>query len=61
MIGGHDYARKHLSGRIDQVMAFETWKARHAPKPSEWGGAAADLFGRMRYGARHRDRAPPSP
>jgi ubiquinone biosynthesis protein COQ9 len=61
MIGGHDYARKHLSGRIDQVMAFETWKATRAPRPSEWGRAAADLFGRLRYGARHPDRAPPAP
>ncbi len=61
MVGGHEHARKHLSGRIDQVMAFEKWKATRAPKPSEWGKAAADLLGRMRYGARHPDRAPPAP
>jgi len=61
MIGGHEHARKHLSGRIDQVMAFEKWKATRAPKPSEWGKAAAELFGRMRYGPRHPDHAPPTP
>jgi ubiquinone biosynthesis protein COQ9 len=60
MIGGHEQARKHLSGRIDQVMAFEKWKATRAPKPSEWGTAAAELFGRMRYGPRHSDPAPPT-
>ena len=60
MIGGRDFARKHLSGRIDQVMAFERWKATRAPKPSEWGKSAAALFGRMRYGPRP-DRTPPTP
>jgi len=61
MIGGQEHARKHLSSRIDQVMAFEKWKATGAPKPSEWGVAAAELLGRMRYGARPPDRAPPTP
>lgn len=58
MAGGHEHARKHLSERIDGVMAFEKWKATGAPKPSEWGKQAAELFGRMRYGTR---RPPPTP
>jgi len=61
MIGGHAHARKHLTGRIDQVMAFETWKATRAPKPSDWVRAAAETFGRMRYGARPSDARPPAP
>lgn len=52
LAGGHERARKHLGARIDQVMAFEKWKATGAPKPSEWGKAAAERLGRMRYGAR---------
>jgi ubiquinone biosynthesis protein COQ9 len=52
LIGGHEAARKHLTARIDQVMAFEKWKATGALKPSEWGKAAAAALGRLRYGAR---------
>ena len=36
LTAGHEAARKHLTARIDQVMAFETWKFTKAPKPSEW-------------------------
>jgi ubiquinone biosynthesis protein COQ9 len=52
LAGGPEQMRKHLGERIDQVMAFEKWKATRAPRPSEWGRQAAELFGRMRYGAR---------
>ena len=52
LTAGHEAARKHLTARIDQVMAFETWKFTKAPKPSEWVQAAASALGRMRYGAR---------
>lgn len=52
LAGGHEAARKHLTARIDQVMAFEKWKAAGAPKPSDWGKAAAAFLGRVRYGAR---------
>jgi ubiquinone biosynthesis protein COQ9 len=52
LVGGHEHARKHLTARIDQVMAFEKWKATGAPKPSDWGKTAAAFLGRMRYGAR---------
>jgi ubiquinone biosynthesis protein COQ9 len=61
MTRGHEHARKHLSDRIDQVMAFEKWKAAGAPKPSEWGTQAAALLGRMRYGARNPQQEPPAP
>lgn len=60
MAAGHDYARQHLSARIDQVMAFEKWKAK-APRPDAWGKAAAEFLGRMRYGARAPDQPPPAP
>jgi len=56
MVGGPEQARKHLSGRIDQVMAFEKWKATGAPKPSEWGKAAAGWLGGLRYGPRRSDQ-----
>ena len=58
MAGGQVRARKHLARVIDQVMAFEKWKATRAPKPGEWGQAAADRLGRMRYGARQPRPAP---
>ncbi len=57
LIGGHEHARKHLGERIDQVMAFEKWKATSAPRPSEFTRVAAAFLGRMRYGARRQ----PSP
>ncbi len=53
LIGGHEHARKHLGERIDQVMAFEKWKATGAPKPSEWSKGLAEMLGRIRYGARN--------
>ncbi len=61
LAGGHEHARRHLSDRIDQVMAFEKWKATGAPKPSDWGKSAAAFLGRMRYGPRHPERTPPAP
>lgn len=42
-------ARKHLAGRIDQVMAFETWKA-NAPSPLKLMTDLARALGRFRYG-----------
>ena len=62
LAGGHDQARQHLSARIEQVMAFEKWKAK-APRPADWSKAAAAFLGRMRYGARAHDlnQAPPAP
>ena len=60
MAVGHEHARKHLSSRIDQVMAFEKWKATRAPKPSEWGKVAAEALARFRYGARSSGSPPPA-
>lgn len=64
LAGGHDQARRHLSARIDQVMAFEKWKAK-APNPADWSKIAAAFLGRMRYGARGealgQGEAPPAP
>ncbi|MFX8516244.1 hypothetical protein ABTM14_20065, partial [Acinetobacter baumannii] len=39
LASGHEAARQHLSAQLDRVMAFETWKAKGAPRPSEWGKA----------------------
>jgi len=52
--GGHAKARTHLGARIDQVMAFETWKATGAPSPAQFLQAAAQRLGRLRYGPRPR-------
>lgn len=49
--GGRAHAGEHLGRRIEQVMAFETWKAT-APKPSELGETVAAWLGEARYGAR---------
>jgi ubiquinone biosynthesis protein COQ9 len=46
-------AGRHLADRIEQVMGFETWKAR-LPKPSEAGEDLAGWLGRVRYGAREK-------
>jgi len=48
---GPDRADAHLKARIEQVMAFETWKAG-APSPVGLASAAAGLLGRLRYGSR---------
>ena len=53
LAGGAEHARRHLSGRIDQVMGFEKWKAK-LPKPSEAGTDLAGWLGKMRYGAREK-------
>jgi ubiquinone biosynthesis protein COQ9 len=47
---GRQAATAHLDARIENVMAFEKWKAG-LPKPSEMGKAAAALLGRLRFGA----------
>ncbi len=51
--GGPEAARKHLTRRIDQVMAFETWKAQLA-KPMDNLKSLAETLGKVRYGARDR-------
>jgi ubiquinone biosynthesis protein COQ9 len=46
--GGREAARAELAARIDNVMAFEKWKA--ARKPSTFGQDLAGRLGRLRYG-----------
>jgi ubiquinone biosynthesis protein COQ9 len=48
--GGEARAEAHLKARIDNVMAFETWKAK-LPTPVAFARDAAALLGRLRYGA----------
>lgn len=54
--GGPEAARKHLVRRIDQVMAFETWKAGLA-KPMDHLKSLAETMGKVRYGAKERAAA----
>jgi ubiquinone biosynthesis protein COQ9 len=46
---GRGAASAHLDARIDNVMAFEKWKAG-LPKPSEIGKTVAAALGRLRFG-----------
>jgi ubiquinone biosynthesis protein COQ9 len=48
--GGEDKAEAHLKARIDNVMAFEKWKAG-VPTAAGFARDAASLLGRLRYGA----------
>jgi ubiquinone biosynthesis protein COQ9 len=48
MASGRDSALKHLDGRIDNVMAFEKWKA--GVKPMNLAAEVAAALARMRYG-----------
>lgn len=48
LTGDRDAAGAYLAARIDNVMAFETWKARL--KPVEFGRELAAALGRLRYG-----------
>jgi len=50
MTGGREAATEHLASRIENVMAFEKWKA--GIKPAEQARAIAQALGRLRYGAR---------
>ncbi len=48
MASGRESALKHLDGRIDNVMAFEKWKA--GLKPMNLAAEVAAALARMRYG-----------
>ena len=50
MASGRESALKHLDGRIDNVMAFEKWKA--GIKPMNLAAEVAAALARMRYGTR---------
>jgi ubiquinone biosynthesis protein COQ9 len=48
LASGRDMARAHLAARIENVMAFERWKAGF--KPADVLREAAEALGRLRYG-----------
>lgn len=48
LTSGREAASDYLAARIENVMAFETWKARL--KPAEFGREIAAALGRLRYG-----------
>lgn len=56
MTSGRAAALAFAGRRIDDVMAFETWKARRGVRPGDWMDRVARALGRMRYG---RASAPP--
>jgi len=49
LAAGADRAEAYLLARLENVMAFETWKAR-SPQPADMLMAAAGWLGRLRYG-----------
>ena len=51
MASGRKEALAFVDRRIENVMAFEKWKATTPLKPSEWLARAAERAGRARYGA----------
>ena len=51
MADGRKAALDFVDRRIDQVMAFEKWKATTAFRPSRWAQRAAEALGRVRYRA----------
>jgi len=56
MASGRGAALEFVDRRIDNVMAFEKWKATTRFKPSEWLNQAAEHLGRARYGAARDER-----
>ena len=58
LAGGHEHARKHLAGRIDQVMKFEKFKASVPFKPVEAGKTLAGVLGALRYGRANPENRP---
>ncbi len=51
LTSGREASVDFTTRRIENVMAFEKWKATTKLKPSELLNAAAGALGRMRYGA----------
>ena len=50
LVSGRGAALAFVDRRIDNVMAFEKWKATTKVRPSEWVSALAHTLGRARYG-----------
>lgn len=51
LASGRTSALTHLDARIDNVMAFEKWKATTKLKPSQLAAEVAGALGKLRYGA----------
>jgi ubiquinone biosynthesis protein COQ9 len=49
---GRQAALEFVDRRIENVMAYEKWKATGGFRPGDWLSQAAQALGRMRYGAR---------
>lgn len=60
---GRGAAMRFAQRRIDDVMRFETWKAKAPVKPETWMESAAAALGRMRYGRKVEPEPhdPPAP
>lgn len=52
LASGREAALAFVSRRIDDVMAFETWKATTRLKPSRFAQSLAQALSRLRYGTR---------
>ena len=50
LVSGRGAALAFVDRRIDNVMAFEKWKATTKVRPSDWVSALAHTLGRARYG-----------
>jgi ubiquinone biosynthesis protein COQ9 len=50
MTHGRKAALAFVDRRIEDVMAFETWKATTRIRPGRWAERAAEALGRARYG-----------
>ncbi len=50
LASGRGAAMAFVDRRIEDVMAFEKWKATTKLRPGHWLAAAAERLGRMRYG-----------
>ena len=48
---GREAAMAFVDRRIENVMAFEKWKATGGFRPGDWLSQAARTLGKMRYGA----------
>ena len=49
---GRGAALQFIDRRIENVMAFEKWKATSSLRPSDWLTQAAGVLSRMRYGGK---------
>jgi ubiquinone biosynthesis protein COQ9 len=57
LAGGRAAALRFTERRIDDVMRFETWKAKSGIRPTDTLERAAAALGRLRYGRREEPHA----